>query len=215
MIELLISIKIFMILHISTIAAFLVLFGVKIKELSYGVGPTLLSIDKLKIQPIPISGYVRTLDSREDTLNEEEKRYTLDGQPLGVQVFLPLSGCIVVFFISYLFLGRDSLNLFVSAFQEIILGGLNPLSTGQDLIQRSRDFIQQSSLISIIATVQIKLVAFNLLPLTVLNGGQAIVNLIKMGKPEASWEIKAANISFILAMYLYVSWSFAMIYYVW
>lgn len=33
-----------------------------------------------------------------------------------------------------------------------------------------------------------KLAAFNLLPLPGLNGGQALINLVKMGRPEVAWE---------------------------
>lgn len=214
MIELLISITIFTFIHISTMATFLVIFGVAVKEVSYGVGPTLLNIGKFKFQPIPVSGYVKALDSREDELEEDEKLKALNHQSTLTQVFVPISGCILVLLLSYLVIGSVAIDSFISAFKEIVLGALNPLSVGQELIQRSHEFIQQNSLITVIAVIQTKLVAFNLLPLTILNGGQAVVNLIKMGRPTASWEIKAAQVSILLALGLIISWTFGIAYYV-
>ena len=214
MIEILISITIFMLIHISTMATFLVISGVKIKEVSYGAGPTLFKVGKFKFQPIPVNGYVKALDSREGELEEDEKLKALNHQSTLTQFFAPISGCIFVLLLSYLVLGNAAIDSFISAFKEIVLGALNPISFGQELIQGSHEFIKQSSLITVIATIQIKLVAFNLLPLTVFNGGQAVVNLIKMGKPTASWEIKAAQISIFLALGLFVSWAFSITYYV-
>ena len=214
MVELLISITIFMLIHVSAMAVAMKLFGVKIKEVSYGAGPTLYRMGSLKFQPLPISGYVKPLDSRVDEVTEEEKPYAFNHQPVAIQVLAPLSGCIVVFVISYLVLGGVAVNSFLSAFQQIVVGALHPFSAGQEFIQKTLDFVQGSSLIVIVAVVQTKVVAFNLLPLPLLNGGQAIVNLLKMGRPDSRWEIIAANFSMFLLLILLIGWLLSVIYYV-
>jgi membrane-associated protease RseP (regulator of RpoE activity) len=215
MIELIFSIIIFLIIHISTMALFLRLSGVSIVEISYGVGPTILRKGKVSAHLVPISGYVKALDSRDDELSEEERRHALNHQSAFVQAFLPLSGCIVVLLFSFAIIGVDGLSLFVSAFKEVVVGALHPLSFGQEYINRTLGYFQEKSLVSIIAAVHIKLAALNLLPLTTLNGGQALVAVFKHGKPAAKWELPATIISLILAFVLMTSWSVAVLYYVW
>lgn len=61
---------------------------------------------------------------------------------------------------------------------------------------------------------QTKIVAFNLLPLTVLNGGQALVNFIKFGKPKVSWELAALKISLLTVALMVLSWGVAIVSYV-
>ena len=215
MIELLISITVFMVIHTSSMALFMPIFGVKVMEVSYGIGPTLLSVGKFKFQPIPIGGYVRALDSREEELTDEDLSGALNHQPVATQVFLPLSGCILIILISFLILGESAITSLISGFQDVIFGALRPLTEGQEIIQRSRDFIQSSTLITVIAVVQLKFVALNLMPLSTLNGGQAIVNLLKMGKPAVDWENIVFKISLLVALVIALSWGSALLYYVW
>lgn len=58
-----------------------------------------------------------------------------------------------------------------------------------------------------------KLGAFNLLPLPALNGGQALVNLVKWGRPEAGWEEGLSRWSAVATLLLSVAWLLAIGYF--
>ncbi|TQV89284.1 site-2 protease family protein [Aliikangiella coralliicola] len=215
MTELLLSITIFMTLHISAMAIFVKLCGVKIKEITYGAGPTLARIGIFQFKPLPLSGYVKTLDSRESEVSEKEKRFAFNHQPVWVQVFVPLSGCLFLLILSILIQGENVMSSFIGAFPQMIFGAFSPLSEAQNLIREAHLFIQKNSLLTVIVIAQTKLVAFNPLPLTIFNGGQAIVGLIKWGKSSTNWETVAAQVSLVIAIVLIGSWLTAIIYYAW
>lgn len=105
-------------LNTTVLAACAKLLGVEILEIGYGVGPKLIDREKLKVGAIPISGWVTPLDSRDKDITEDQKRFALNHKPWLLQVFMPLSGCIVVLAISILLLGSDeAIVAFASGFK--------------------------------------------------------------------------------------------------
>jgi membrane-associated protease RseP (regulator of RpoE activity) len=213
MIEIIVAITIYMFLHTSTVAACVRLCDVQITEIGYGVGPKLINKENLKIGLFPITGWVSALDSRDRELADSEKELAFNHKPWLIQVIVPLSGCTILLAVSIALLGDEAVSSFLSAFGQIITGSVKPLSQGQSYIESIDSFIKQNTLLTIIAITQTKIVAFNLLPLSILNGGQSLVNLVKMGKPHASWEKLLAKLSFVLGLLIVVSWSLAFISY--
>lgn len=211
MIEILIAFVTYVIFHTTIIVVCTKLAGIKILEIAYGVGPKIIEREVLKIGLLPIAGWVSLLDSREHDIPENEIQFAFNHKPWPLQVLVPFSSCIIILVLSFVFLGIDAFNSFAIAFKQIILGAITPFSYGKNQIANIVTFIDNNSIFTIIVIIQTKLVAFNLLPLSILNGGQALVNLLKMGRPEVSWEIVTMKISFLVFLLLLLSWGLAVI----
>lgn len=215
MIELLLAITISIVIHTSVMAACLSLFGVKIKEISFGVGPTLVKLGVFKFQPIPISGFVKALDSRDKDFTNEEKTLAFNHKPVWMQVFTPLSGNVAILLITYFIAGEYAIAEFLLGFKQIVLGAIHPFSVAQDIIEKAKLYLDHNNLINIIVITLTKYAAFNLLPLSMLNGGSSIVSILKMGKPVVSWEDSFAKISMVVLLFILVSWIVSIVYFLW
>lgn len=212
MIEILLAIAIFTVLNVSILAMFLKLCRVQILEIGFGVGPKIFKKGKVKIGLLPISGWVETLDSRTKELNSEELKGAFNHKPWMIQVLVPLSGCATLLLVCYLIAGNSAITSFVSAFEQIFYGTLFPLTHGKQLVGEIEQFLDQQNLFNIIIVVQTKMIAFNLIPLGGLNGGQAFVSLIKMGKPSAKWE-EGFYASFVIVFLIFFAWIIAFVSY--
>lgn len=214
--QLLLCFILFMLLHISTMAVCARAFGICVRKISYGVGPTLLTVDKVSIKLLPLAGNVVLKDTREETLYDDDP--CLDAynfQPLWKQVALPLSGVAVLLALSLGILGASGWHSLVAAFGQIINGALAPLSVAQELLGVGETFARTHGFALVFALFALKLCAFNLLPFAGLNGGQALLAIARGGRPFVAWEETLAKWLLLPGLAILLAWATALAVYCW
>ena len=206
----------FMFIHISVMAACARLFGITVRSISYGVGPTLLTWGKVHVKLLPLAGSLVLKDTREETLYDDDP--CLDAynfQPLWKQLVLPLSGVAVLLALSLGIMGASGWNSFVAAFGQIFHGALAPLSTAQELLGEGETFARTHGFALVFALFSLKLCAFNLLPFAGLNGGQALLAIARCGKPYVAWEESVAKWLLLPGLTILLAWAAALAVYCW
>ncbi|UQV47485.1 hypothetical protein KIV45_11965 [Janthinobacterium lividum] len=205
-----------MFIHISVMAVCARALGITVRSVSYGVGPTLLTLGKMKVKLLPLAGNVALKDTREETLYDDAP--CLDAynfQPLWKQLVLPLSGVVVLLALSLGIMGASGWERFVAAFGQIIRGALAPLSTAQELLGEWETFARTHGFALVFALFSLKMCAFNLLPFAGLNGGQALLAIARGGKPYVSWEETAAKWLLLPGLAILLAWVAAFGWYGW
>ena len=214
--QLLLCFILFMLIHISVMAMCARAFGITVRSISYGVGPTLLTWGKIHVKLLPLAGNVVLKDTREETLYDDDP--CLDAynfQPLWKQVLLPLSGVGVLLALSLGIMGASGWDSFVAAFGQIIHGALAPLSTAQALLGNGESFARKHGFALVFALFSLKLCAFNLLPFAALNGGQALLAIARGGKPYVAWEETVAKWLLLPGLAILLAWTAALAVYCW
>ncbi|APA67431.1 site-2 protease family protein [Janthinobacterium sp. 1_2014MBL_MicDiv] len=205
-----------MLIHISVMAASARLFGITVRSVSYGVGPTLLALGQVKIRLLPLAGSVVLKDTREEELYDDDP--CLDAynfQPLWKQWLLPLGGVAVLLALALGILGMQGWDSFMTAFTQIVEGALAPMGTAQELLGKGETFARTHSFAEVFALFAVKLCAFNLLPFAGLNGGQALLALLRGGKPSAAWEESVTKWLLLPGLAIVLAWLAAFGWYGW
>ncbi|MBE3023145.1 hypothetical protein GQ37_024875 [Janthinobacterium sp. BJB1] len=199
-----------MFLHISVMAACARLFGITVRSISYGVGPTLLTRGKVHLKLLPLAGNLVLKDTREETLYDDDPGLdAYNFQPLWKQVLLPLSGVTVLLALSLGIAGAQGWDSFSAAFGQIFAGALAPLSTAQALLDAGEAYARAHACPLVFAVFSLKLCAFNLLPFGGLNGGQALLAIARGGKPFVAWEETAAKWLLLPGLAILLAWAAA------
>ncbi|ATD62554.1 hypothetical protein CNX70_22210 [Janthinobacterium svalbardensis] len=205
-----------MLIHISVMAACARLFGITVRSISYGVGPTLLSWGKVHVKLLPLAGNVVLKDTREETLYDDDPCLdTYNFQPLWKQFVLPLSGVVVLLALSLGIMGASGWNSFVAAFGQIVHGALAPLSTAQELLGEGETFARTHGFALVFALFSLKLCAFNLLPFAGLNGGQALLAIARGGRAFVAWEETLTKWMLLPGLAILLAWVVALAVYCW
>ena len=203
MFELLFSLTLSVIVHISTMALFGHLYGITITEISYGFGFKLITFKKVSVKSFPIGGYVKFADSRDEETQQLAPQQFFNHKPRYVRAAITLSGCLLMLLISILILGSQrAFEIFIQTYQQVFIGAIGPVTAGKDYIHQISSFIAANSLLTIYAATQLKVAALNLLPLPILNGGQALLTIID--KPEQK-PSKALILAIQLSVFLYIT----------
>jgi membrane-associated protease RseP (regulator of RpoE activity) len=214
--QLLLCFIVFTLIHISVMAAGARLFGITVRSIRYGVGPTLLTWNKVHLKLLPLAGNVVLKDTREETLYDDDP--CLDAynfQSLWKQVLLPLSGVAVLLALSLGIMGASGWEHFIAAFGQIVDGALAPLSRAQELLGQGETFARTHGFALVFALFSLKLCAFNLLPFAGLNGGQALLAIARGGKPYVTWEETAAKWLLLPGLAILLAWVAAFGWYGW
>ena len=169
--------------HVGAMAVLGHRLGIKVRRVSLGFGPVLLSHGILELRLLPIAGSVAFKDTQtEDVPDDVPVDYLDDAfnhKPRAVQVLLPLAGAASLVLVALLLHPGSALPSIGHGFVQIVAGGLSPLGTAQGLIDGARAFAVQQGFVPLMGMVAAKLAAFNLLPLPAMNGGQALLALLK------------------------------------
>ncbi|MGK5028438.1 site-2 protease family protein [Janthinobacterium sp. MDT1-19] len=214
--QLLLCFILFMLIHISVMAACARACGITVRSISYGVGPTLLTWGKVHVKLLPLAGNVALKDTREEMLYDDDP--CLDSynfQPLWKQVLLPLSGVTVLLGMALGILGTSGWDSFTAAFGQIVHGALAPLSTAQELLSEAEAFARTHGFGLVFALFSLKLCAFNLLPFAGLNGGQALLAIARGGKPFVAWEATVTKWLLLPGLAVLLAWVVALGWYAW
>ena len=206
----------FMLIHVSVMALCARAFGITIRRIAYGVGPTLLSIGKAQVKLLPFAGSVVLKDTREEDIYDHDRGSDIyNERPLWQQLAVLLSGVAAPLILALGLLGTQGWSIFTAAFPQIIAGALAPLSTAQQLLADGEAFAAAHGFALLAALVSVKLCALNLLPFGGLNGGQALLALARGGKPYVAWEETVAKWLLLPGLAVLLAWLVAFGVYCW
>lgn len=201
-------------LHVSAMAAVAHAWGIAIRSIAYGLGWKVFQTGILTINALPIGGYVRLKDSREEPLAEADCHDAYDFQPRLVQALVPLSGATFLLVVALWTLGREGWDLFLSGFGQVFSGALGPYSDAQGHLRRFQDFLGSHDALQSLGLVCAKLAALNLLPLPLLNGGHAIIALAGLRPPSRLWDA-LHKVGLTVLLPLYGAWIVAVVAFFW
>ncbi len=178
MLTVLVCLIIVNVVHNAALALWALAGDVIIKEVCFGSGPTLLSFNKVRIKLFPFNGRVVLLNSHDTDFSPKTRQGAFDLKPLKVRLSIILSGCLITLLMSILITSGTSWPAFLAAFNQIINGRLHPFSDAQNLLLQAQNFTLEHSFLKVLGYTMAISSSFNLLPLSILNGGTAILALI-------------------------------------
>lgn len=200
-----------LVLHLLTIGFCARRLGVEVRSVTYGAGPTVFRRGRFQLKVLPIAGNVKLKDSREQLLQPDQVADAFDHQPVWKQVLLPLAGAGSTLLLALLILGTDAAGSFASAFGQIFEGAVAPLSVAQSQLLAFDKFAAENSFALVLGLVATKLAAYNLMPFTGFNGGNALMNLVKWGRPQVAWEEPVGRWLLVPTVALLLCWTVALV----
>ncbi|OYO30243.1 site-2 protease family protein [Janthinobacterium sp. PC23-8] len=214
--QFLLSIVLFMVIHVSAMALCARALGITIRRIGYGVGPALFNIGKAQIRLLPFAGSLVLKDTREEAIHDDDPgNDTYNERPLWQQIAVLLCGVAVPLALALGLLGANGWHGFTAAFAQMISGALAPLSTAQQLLADGEAFARDNAFVLVFALASLKLCAFNLLPFGGLNGGQILLAIARAGKPHVAWEETVAKWLLLPGLAVLLSWLLASGWYCW
>lgn len=185
-------------------------FGISVRGISLGWGPTLYQHGIFKLKLIPLSACVQLKDSRqEDCLDTTD---AFNHQAVWKQLVVNLLPLLIALCLGIILFGQQGYQSFYISFYQITTSTLAPFSTAQDYLDGFKVFASQHSILEVYGLVLIKSCAFNLLPLPGTRGWMAFLQLSSMGKPQVKWQDWISmRLSFISLLMLIV-WLIIFIY---
>lgn len=215
MLALLAAVLVCLAIHLCAIAAAAGLCGVPIREISFGVGPTVYRRGMLRIGLIPCGGYVRLLDTTQEFVPEHEWPRALDQQPLAKRLFISLAGCLSLALLSLAIAGAAAWEAMTAAPAQFFTGAFSPLRQAQSLLAAAHAFVASAGFLPVLAVVAAKFAAFNALPLPALNGGDVVAAIARRAGLGRWWPpqvtvalllaMLGAGLSWLVALAAYVS----------
>ncbi|WP_212687017.1 site-2 protease family protein [Undibacterium luofuense] len=183
--------------------------GVAMREVALGAGKAVFRYGIFSIRCIPVSGSVSCWQSQDLDADEAALRGSAlyENQPRLVQAMIILSGNLGLIALALLLAGSEGWDAFISGFSEFISGALNPELNGVEYLQSAQSYISTHRWLNYLPLVAAKAAAWNLLPLSALNGGQIIMMLLSPGKVLKSLFHKYSS---ILLMVMLACWLFAL-----
>jgi membrane-associated protease RseP (regulator of RpoE activity) len=217
--EVLLAIWILAAIHVTAITAAGFVSGVSIRQISFGVGPRLLQFRKCVVRAFPFAGWVKFKDALADECVDTSAARTshdaYNHQLRIVQAAIPLAGPASLVAVALVLGYERSLSEVLTGFRQIFAGSLQPLSVAQAYISATQSFAANGGFGVLTAVLAAKLAAFNLVPLPMLNGGQALLALLrKPGDEPAAWETSLLKWAMLPWCALLLCWLVAFVYYV-
>jgi membrane-associated protease RseP (regulator of RpoE activity) len=181
--------------------------GVGVLEVSIGTGPTLFQHGYRRLRLIPITGYTKLFDSTETRALDERLCY--DHQPVWKRVTIVLAGPVALVLVSVVigwFTGRSGLHDVLAGTRQLIEGALHPLSVGSSYVEAAHQVARVGGVLALAGLLAAMVAAFNLLPIPLLNGGQAIVELFRPRNRDARYWTTLQQVSLVVLLALFAAW---------
>lgn len=206
-------------IHITAMAICAIGMGIRVRSVSFGIGPTLLRLGPVHLRLLPVAGNVVLKDSRVegddgDVMDPADFHDAFNHQPVWKQVLLPLAGAAALVATGVGILGTEGWAAFIRGFAQVVMGAVSPLDQAQGYLRSFQAFVADHGFVAVLGLVCAKLGAVNLLPLATFNGGHALVNLAKRGRPEVAWEQVWGQWSLWASLLLLGAWAVACGYFV-
>ena len=184
--------------------------GVAVREVSYGCGPRLLSIGRVRIRLLPLGGAVLMKDTRNEDVPPFESGDAFDTLSLPVRLAIALSGCAGLLGLALLVGASENIDAFIAGFQQFFAGAFSPMNEAPQLLSTGLAFAQTQPFVSVCALVAAKMAALNLLPFPALNGGQAVGMLLRGLGFRPRWAERFVSPLLVVLLLLAASWLLAM-----
>ncbi len=207
------SVVLCVLLHMFVIALCGAAFGVTVREISLGLGPTAFRIGLFTFRALPFGGAVRFKDSREEVLDASEMHGALDGRALLVQIVIGLSGCMALLALAVVALQAEGVQAFLNGFVEIVTGALSPMGNAQALLAQAQQRLAGAPFVAVLGLVAAKLAAFNLLPLPAANGGYVIAMIARRVGIAKLWPQGLTPVLLLAYLAIAISWLWALLVY--
>ncbi len=198
-------------LHVAAIAWMARYLGITVREVSIGVGPTLVRGKGFRLGLIPISGYVCLRSIHEEDVPADEVRSTLEGGSVGKQITVALFGCLLLLVLACALAGSQALTAFLNLPAQVVTGAVSPFGTAQKLLFDSGTFLRDAPATLIFGVIAAKFAALNLLPLPALNGGAALAALGRASSVARWWPQAATNALLFVWLGLLALWVLAIV----
>ena len=190
------------------------LAGITVREVRYGNAPIIATFGRYRIGLLPISGFVKLKDSRSELLDTDCCHDAFDHQPRWKQAAVLLGGILFVLAISLALLGHEGWIAFVRGFRQIFIGALSPMSEAQHMLASFRGYLRSATFGDALGLFFAKVAAFNLLPIPILNGGDAILALLGINRASEHTHMLIKKFAIVLLLAIWGSWIIAGITYV-
>ena len=109
--------------------------------------------------------------------------------------------------------GQAAWGEMASAPYQFFAGALSPFDQAQRLISAGRTFIQNSGFLAVLSVVAAKLCALNAMPLTYLNGGDAVAAIGRHIRLTRWWPKQAALLLYFVLCGTFLLWVLAIVSY--
>lgn len=203
--------------HIATMAVVAQKLDIAVVTISFGVGKAFYTVGKVRFGVVPYGGYVRFEDTRDDeSMPLKKPTFTVDAngawdkQPVFKRIVVLLSGVMTLVIIGLVVLQSDGAEAFKSAFAQILVGAVQPFSEGVAMLHSGMAFATDHSVIALAALLSLKIAAYNLLPLPLLNGGQVLILLLSKLWPSIESNSTLPQIGITIALGLSFGWILAL-----
>lgn len=197
-------------LHLGAIALAAMRFGIPIRQIDYGLGPTLLRIGKLRIKPLPFGGGIQLKHTETEWLEGDAKRDALDVQPRATRALIAAAGPCALLMLALLVFPFDGLRSFGSGFVQYIEGALSPFAHAQQLLRLAHEAAEGQAFLPLLALVAAKVAAFNLLPFPGSSGAFLLQILFERSPLGRHWPPQATQATLLLFLGLTLSWLLAL-----
>ena len=196
--------------HLGTMALAGSALGVHLHWVTFGWGPQLLRVSRLRVGVLPVGGAVRFLHSVDDDVPEAEWHQALDRRSTAERLLVTLSGCAVLFALAIALQGRAAVEAFVALPGQLVAGTVSPFGEAQTLLRQIAAAAQSSSFPALLALVMAKCAALNLLPLPMLNGGAALAVLADRWGLARAWPPAGMRALLLLWVGVTLAWLVAL-----
>lgn len=194
-------------LHLSIITLAAVIGGCRVVQVNYGLGPTILRTKKV-IRAVPFMGSVKLQgDNDEDDMDLDPER-SFKAKPTWIRVSIALSACLTIGLVSVVASGAITQRDIYGAFINPFIVALSPTGAGYQLLLQFKTFLDASEFSQVLGFTALYMAAFNFLPIPLLNGGAAIMELL----PLSDKSIVILNSIGLVSLFLFVAgWGYALI----
>lgn len=197
-------------LHLGAIALAAMQFGIPVREIHYGWGPTLLRIGPLRIKPLVFAGSVVLKDGGAEGLEGDAKRDAFDSQPRMTRLLIGCAGPFALLTLSLLVSPFDGLGQVGSGFVQYVEGALSPFGQAQRLLRLAAEAAGGLDFVPLLGLVAAKAAAFNLLPLPGSNGGFLLQALFERTELARRWPPQATRAALLVFLGSTLSWLLAL-----
>lgn len=188
------------------------LCGVDVKKLQVGWIP-IFHLRRLHFGLIPLGSYVRFAHSSEDA-DTTDASALFDSKPRWVRALLPMTGVAGMFLLAFALRGVDAWHSFVHGFSQLFEGTLAPVERGADLLSDYARVARESGPIIAVSVFAAKVAAFNLLPVPILAGGQALLEIVGATGPGPAADRRLrmlTQIGLCVMVAIACAWLFALV----
>ena len=196
--------------HLGAIALAAMQFGIPIREIHYGWGPTLLRLGPLRIKPLVFAGSVVLKDGSAEGLEGDAKRDAFDSQPRMTRLLIGCAGPFALLVSPF-----DGLGQVGSGFVQYVEGALSPFGQAQRLLRLAAEAAGGLDFVPLLGLVAAKTAAFNLLPLPGSNGGFLLQALFERTELARRWPPQATQAALLLFLGSMLSWLLALAAFLW